>query len=561
MSRIAAIVALLLAAGCGRPPAERPEPGVRPPAETSGVVRWRGGDLSFEELEARARRRLTAPVSGGIEEVLAGYLKMAEESAVVSLLEADQQAVARVEERWRPLLRALEKQALAQVYAAARLPRTQVTGAEVEAHYRDHPDDYRRPERREVLHVFKRDRPGADAMAALAGLRRRVLAGERFRDLAKEESDSEARLLERGLGWVQRGVLPPPLERVVFALPAGGVSEPVRVAGGGVLFYVTEVAAEERHALADVQRSIAERLAGDKIEALLADRELPEGAVVLIGDAVAPGLARAAPDEVVLAAGDYRLTAAGLAALLAEQAATAPAPLEPIEFYQALARSLRLALDAEAAGFPGTGEERQSLERALRLGRDAVFRRKLLEDSVRRRIDAVEPALRAFHAAEAERYSSPLGLKLRVLILTDLSDVASSMNRLEELHRRSAAGENVVLESAAAELGAAVTDLGWVDFAALKSLPQKVRIYLFGVAGTGLTIPFQLGDSLRLIEVVGRREPEPLAFEEVREAVARDYFARHGQEVYRQMVDEMLAAADFELDEAAIRARLRPVGG
>ena len=560
--RTIVFVALLLA-GCGSP-AKRSAPAAEPSPSASAVARWLGGELSFEELERRARPSLTAPRSEGIAEVLAIYRRTAEEVAVLSLLEADTVAVARVEEQWRPLLATIEMQAVAEVYAAARLPRTRVTESEIEAHYRDHPDAYRRPERREVLHVFKRDRPEADAMAALAEVRRRAHAGERFRDLARDASDSETRLLERGLGWVARGVLPATLERVVFSLSAGEVSQPVRVAGGGVLFYVTQIEAEELYALADVRRTIVERLAGEKIEALLADQELPADAEILTGDAVVPGLAQAAPGDVVLAGGDYRLTAAELAALFAEQASVAGPPSagqpDVVELYRDLARALRLSLEAQTAGWPEAEEERQAVNRALRLTHDAAFRRKLLEDAVRQRVGEDEAALRALHASEGARYSSSLALELRTLILTDLSDVATSMGRLEELHRRSAAGQAVDLEAAAAEIGATVKHLGWVDFAALQSLPQKVRIYLFEVSGTGFTIPFQLGASLRMIEVVGRREPRPLSFEEARGAVARDVFARQGQEIYRRMVDEMLGEVGFEFDEATIRARLAPIG-
>jgi hypothetical protein len=103
-----------------------------------------------------------------------------------------------------------------------------------------------------------------------------------------------------------------------------------------------------------------------------------------------------------------------------------------------------------------------------------------------------------------------------------------------------------------------VTDLGWVDFSWLQTLPPKVRVYLFEVTGTGLTIPFQHSDTLRMLEVLERREPARLSFTEARDAVRRDYFVRHGQDLYRRVLEETLAGSVFELDEAALRARLLP---
>ena len=63
-------------------------------------------------------------------------------------------------------------------------------------------------------------------------LKERVRQGEPFRILARKYSHSETRLFEGRLGMIGRGRLPRPLEDVVFALPKGGVSDPVLVSGG-----------------------------------------------------------------------------------------------------------------------------------------------------------------------------------------------------------------------------------------------------------------------------------------------------------------------------------------
>ena len=59
-------------------------------------------------------------------------------------------------------------------------------------------------------------------------------------ELARANSDSETRANDGQVGWVDRGAMAPQLDRVVFSLKEGEVSEPVAVPSGAVLLYARE---------------------------------------------------------------------------------------------------------------------------------------------------------------------------------------------------------------------------------------------------------------------------------------------------------------------------------
>ncbi|MEM8995168.1 MAG: peptidylprolyl isomerase, partial [Acidobacteriota bacterium] len=532
------VAALALTPGCRDAPA---------PAVTEGVAQWRGGSLSFEALETEARSTLDRTVAvEGVEGILEHYRRTAKGEALVAIMRADDGAVEGVLEANRALVWALETQATAQAFAVSRLPRVQVTDADIERAYAEHPEKYRSRGRRSVVHIFKRHRPDADALDVLAALRDRVLAGERFEDLM-DASESEVRLLDGGLGWVGRGALPGPLEDVVFGLEVGEMSQPVPVKGGAVLFLVKDAEKEGLMPLAQVRTGIREALIEDARARSIAEQtaDLDSDYRVFPDDQVASRLAAVGPDDVLIGTPDFELTAAGFQQILTERFETSGQPQDVVEVYRQLARQTRLRLKAEAEAFPKTDDEKARLDRLSKTQRDAAVERKLLELAIRNRAERGD-ALRQFFGRQENRYRSPLALRLRMLRVAETSEAPEKMVRLEEVHRSAEAGAGSVdLASVAASLGGEVLELGWLDFSALDALPKKVRIYVFDVEGTGLTIPFQQDGALNMIEIVERREPAPLTFEQARPLVLRDYLTRHGQDLYQEILEERLAESDF----------------
>ena len=111
--------------------------------------------------------------------------------------------------------------------------------------YRDHPEQFQVPEKlhlRELV-VLEEATPEPDRRLELAAaIRAEVLAGRPLAEVAAERSaaGTTSGLIDHG--WVAPGDLDPDLERAVWALEAGALSEPIAARGGA---HLVEVVARE----------------------------------------------------------------------------------------------------------------------------------------------------------------------------------------------------------------------------------------------------------------------------------------------------------------------------
>lgn len=533
------------------------------------VATYRGGVVTLRDAEEQLRRGRGPGAGGeGVDALLATYRQAAEAVAIDRLLAGEATTAAALAELG-PLGREIRRQVLAEAFLASRPGSLAVTPAEIGQYYAKNRERFQRPAQRNVWHLFRRHRDPArpeETIAFLEELRRRARGGEGFGQLAQQYSDSETRALGGRLGIIGKGRLPKTLEEAVFALPAGGISAPIPIASGAMLFHVSDVIEERRFALEDVREPIAAHLAGEKRRARIAElvsgRELPAGSVRLDPDALVRAVAGPDPKVVVLAVGEDRLTAGELRERIEKEAAVeedeffAPTPRERLErTYRDLVHEHLLLLAAEEAGV-GAAPPSAADRRIAALAREALVSRRL-EGRMRERAGGDEGALRRFHSDNRHLYQTPLRFRLHTLSVAADPAAPRRMAELEELRRGLVAG-TLDLPAAAARIGGTVTDLGWVDFEALAGWEPKVRFYVLDLGGAGFTVPFQLNRRLSLIRVEAREEPREQPFEKVRERVLADFFARNRPALQRATVEALLSSAEFRFHEENVRRVLAP---
>ena len=154
---------------------------------------------------------------------------------------------------------------------------------ELRALFEAEPDRFVTPEKRDVSHILVSvpSDAGNDevdrARERLAALKDRVLAGESFEDLAKENSDDPGSAPGGGsLGFIERGMMVPEFEEAAFALAPEQVSDPVRTSFGWHLVKVTSVQESgsatfeevRSQVLAQYQAREAERIYAERVETL-----------------------------------------------------------------------------------------------------------------------------------------------------------------------------------------------------------------------------------------------------------------------------------------------------
>ncbi len=99
-----------------------------------------------------------------------------------------------------------------------------------------------------VRHILLRQREGlssAEARERLAKLRERILAGDDFGEMAKQQSEDSSAAKGGDLGWVAPGDTVPEFEKVMNALRDKEVSQPIQTSFGWHLMQVLERRSDE----------------------------------------------------------------------------------------------------------------------------------------------------------------------------------------------------------------------------------------------------------------------------------------------------------------------------
>ena len=153
-----------------------------------------------------------------------------------------------------------------------------ISDAEVQAYYDAHKEDYETVTARHILIRIKGAPmpapPGKpelsddEAKAKAESVRKRIVGGEDFAKVAKEESDDSSGEKGGDLGEFKRHSMVPPFETAAFALKPGDISEPVLTPFG---YHIIQVQTHTTKPLAEVKPEILAKLKPDAARKAVAD--------------------------------------------------------------------------------------------------------------------------------------------------------------------------------------------------------------------------------------------------------------------------------------------------
>ena len=140
-----------------------------------------------------------------------------------------------------------------------------VPDADVQAYYDSHQSDFTVVTARHILIRVAHSRPAGkpvrsedQARAKAESIRKRLIAGEDFATVAKQESDDNATAIKGGdVGDFHHGQLVAPFVQAAFALKPGDISEPVRTPFG---YHIIQVQSHSVKSLADAKPDILTQL-------------------------------------------------------------------------------------------------------------------------------------------------------------------------------------------------------------------------------------------------------------------------------------------------------------
>ncbi len=147
----------------------------------------------------------------------------------------------------------------------------QVSEKEIEDYYQANRNDkFHNPKEAKVRYISIRVEPGADpnqkkaAQTRAEGIVKEARSGKDFAELAKRTSDDPTAEKGGDLGWLAQGQMPPAVEKTIFSLAKGAVSDAVDTPAGFQIFKVEDVKNEKTQTLKEASAEITKTLKAEK---------------------------------------------------------------------------------------------------------------------------------------------------------------------------------------------------------------------------------------------------------------------------------------------------------
>ena len=186
---------------------------------------------------------------------------------------------------------------------------------------------------------------------------------------------------------------------------------------------------------------------------------------------------------------------------------------------------------------------------------DAAIVTRCIEEAIREEVLATPEAVESFFQSNRFLFQSPLRFKLWSLSLPIGQDNDQRIANLNQV-RDDIQNDRMDLPTAAAQIGADLIDLGWMDVAGLQQLAPKLGHFVLNLEAGETSIPFQLNRRLNIVHLEAREEPKELPFNEVKDQVFQDYLDRHKQQIYADIQARLLKDVHFRFYEDTVQRAL-----
>jgi hypothetical protein len=242
----AGLLLFLLLPACGKQPLPAPD----------AVARIDGSQLLYARFEEYLEQNIRESGGSLPSEVLSQLLDQFIDETLLSHLATDRQLVP---------ADARARLAVAALLADPGGPSIEPSGTAIESYYRDHLDQFHRPEQVRLSQILVEDRASADQAARL------LAEGVSFQEVAQRHA-ADATLPSNGdQGLLARGDLPTAFADTIFALKPGKVSEVIPAEYGFHIFLVEERLEASALPLAQAEPEIRAQLRRERTEQRLTE--------------------------------------------------------------------------------------------------------------------------------------------------------------------------------------------------------------------------------------------------------------------------------------------------
>ena len=151
-------------------------------------------------------------------------------------------------------------------------PQINISKADNQAFYKDHPEYFKQPEQVKASHILIKLETQADesqqkqAKKKIEEIQQKLKNGQEFSELAKNFSEGPSSVKGGDLDYFSRGKMVKPFEEAAFALKPGEISDIVQTQFGYHLILVTDKKPEKIINYEDVENKINQYLKQEKVK-------------------------------------------------------------------------------------------------------------------------------------------------------------------------------------------------------------------------------------------------------------------------------------------------------
>ena len=259
------------------------------------------------------------------------------------------------------------------------------------------------------------------------------------------------------------------------------------------------------------------------------------------------------PAALALRVGDFQLTLGQLQArLVSGQVSAAPGDSPAHALVVVLEQRERAYRKAVERGVASRAEAESLVQRLVDRELAGLQIRKRLAE----RIDRDPRRLQEYYEVNRSRFSTPLRLRVQRLRVPLKEDANRAMARLERARVELDAGR-LDFEALAAELGGTLLEPAWELPTKLAERERRPASPVAGLKAGHHSAPYRTADSIEMVRVLERAEPQPQPLERVRELVRMDLLVTHREDEYAALVKEVLAARRYTVVRSELEAMLK----
>jgi hypothetical protein len=456
------------------------------------------------------------------------------------LLEEAQLIAAEEDPKYKNLIHNISRDMYSQQYLANFVYDQSIREEDLLEFYNENIKRYVLPEKRHVYHIYKDKIKNNQAKSEIELLRNRIVAGENFKILAEQYSDSETRHKKGLLGVLKAGDMSKDFDSVVFSLKKNSPSGVINTADGYHLFLVSDILKAKKYQFSQVKNLIKQELIGKYAIESLKQKALllpvPEPFILPSFTELKKIDLSKNPRKIILKVGEYQLSIGQYLNELKELRKKSKVKLKadiPEKYLQNVAYREIIYQHMLANDIPLNQEQQ------LQVKKHSTLVSGYIDTRIRAYLNNNTDIISQYYNKNRMRFATPITVNLQRLIIPRVESTNKLMSVLETSIKQ-LDEQKLTFEQMASKYHGKVQNLGWKSSAQLANIDTQILKYAFLLKEGEYSPPYTKAQFYVILKLMKRKNPIEQPLIKVRENVINEYIKNNSAEIFAEISTDLL---------------------